>query len=186
MWQYNYTDELYHHGIKGQKWGVRRYQNEDGSLTTAGKKRQAYKDAKQEYKRAVKARSQLNPWGYEGLQDYDKKDAAVTKARLNMITAKAEFRAAKASTQKKADKAEFNTYYKELARAGLPGSATDRSTDRASTKAFNHIKAKKGKEYAEKVAKKLDKNLTGELIAASVVAVGCGIASAYLNIKYPS
>ena len=31
--------ELYHHGIKGMKWGVRRYQNEDGSLTNAGKKR---------------------------------------------------------------------------------------------------------------------------------------------------
>jgi hypothetical protein len=31
---------LVHHGIKGQKWGVRRYQNEDGSLTVAGKKRQ--------------------------------------------------------------------------------------------------------------------------------------------------
>ena len=32
-------NELYHHGIKGQKWGVRRYQNKDGSLTYAGKKR---------------------------------------------------------------------------------------------------------------------------------------------------
>lgn len=31
--------ELYHHGVKGQKWGVRRYQNKDGSLTPAGKKR---------------------------------------------------------------------------------------------------------------------------------------------------
>lgn len=27
---------LMHHGIKGQKWGVRRYQNEDGSLTSEG------------------------------------------------------------------------------------------------------------------------------------------------------
>lgn len=43
IWQYNYgparSDELYHHGVKGQKWGVRRYQNEDGSLTPAGKVR---------------------------------------------------------------------------------------------------------------------------------------------------
>lgn len=30
---------LYHHGTKGMKWGVRRYQNKDGSLTEAGKKR---------------------------------------------------------------------------------------------------------------------------------------------------
>ncbi len=37
----SYKDELYlvHHGIKGQKWGVRRYQNPDGSLTPEGKKR---------------------------------------------------------------------------------------------------------------------------------------------------
>lgn len=34
-------NELYHHGVKGMKWGVRRYQNKDGSLTAAGKKRQS-------------------------------------------------------------------------------------------------------------------------------------------------
>lgn len=33
-------NELIHWGVKGQKWGVRRYQNKDGSLTAAGKKRQ--------------------------------------------------------------------------------------------------------------------------------------------------
>ena len=32
-------NELYHHGILGQRWGVRRYQNSDGSLTSEGKKR---------------------------------------------------------------------------------------------------------------------------------------------------
>ncbi len=34
-----YNTCLYHHGIKGQKWGVRRFQNEDGTWTEAGKKR---------------------------------------------------------------------------------------------------------------------------------------------------
>ena len=39
MNDYLETKELYHHGIKGQKWGIRRYQNDDGTLTEAGKER---------------------------------------------------------------------------------------------------------------------------------------------------
>ena len=39
MWNYVHSEELYHHGIKGMKWGVRRFQNKDGTLTNAGKKR---------------------------------------------------------------------------------------------------------------------------------------------------
>lgn len=35
------NDYLSHHGIRGQKWGIRRYQNEDGTLTNAGKSRYA-------------------------------------------------------------------------------------------------------------------------------------------------
>ena len=40
-------NELQHHGIKGQKWGVRRFQNTDGSLTAEGKKRYSVNDYQQ-------------------------------------------------------------------------------------------------------------------------------------------
>lgn len=46
-----YDDFLEHHGILGMKWGVHRYQNPDGSLTTEGKKRY-YANSKSSKKRA--------------------------------------------------------------------------------------------------------------------------------------
>ena len=57
-----YTDYIMHHGIKGQKWGIRRFQNEDGSLTPAGEKRYAsavdkinksYDKYENEYKKSI-------------------------------------------------------------------------------------------------------------------------------------
>lgn len=47
---YVYSSELYHHGILGQKWGIRRFQNKDGSLTEAGKKRYSSRDLYKEIK----------------------------------------------------------------------------------------------------------------------------------------
>lgn len=56
MWRYRYqgssfSDELIHWGIKGQRWGVRRFQNLDGSLTAEGKER--YRKTLDEAKRAL-------------------------------------------------------------------------------------------------------------------------------------
>ena len=45
---------LAHHGIKGQKWGIRRFQNEDGSLTAEGKQRYGYNESTGKMSRAGK------------------------------------------------------------------------------------------------------------------------------------
>lgn len=51
------NDELYHFGIKGMKWGVRRYRNKDGTLTAAGKKRYSDDYAKAHTGKSIKEMS---------------------------------------------------------------------------------------------------------------------------------
>lgn len=53
-------NDICHHGIKGQKWGLRRYQNPDGTLTDLGRKRytkQAISEINRFYKKNKKARN---------------------------------------------------------------------------------------------------------------------------------
>ena len=69
------NDELYHHGIKGQKWGIRRFQNPDGSLKDAGKKRYITSTLKRNEKRygEENSRRQINKEKYERLKNRARK-----------------------------------------------------------------------------------------------------------------
>ena len=65
-WICTRTNELSHHGIKGMKWGIRRFQNKDGSLTPAGRRR--YDDGindKQYGKADVKKQTKSNEKTYK-------------------------------------------------------------------------------------------------------------------------
>ena len=47
----DYDEEIWHHGIRGQKWGVRRFQNADGSYTSAGRNRRNQNYSDEQYGR---------------------------------------------------------------------------------------------------------------------------------------
>lgn len=72
---------LEHHGILGMKWGVRRYQNEDGSLTSAGKQRYGSKTRENVLRDSI-VRSNTNFYKSRGLSNEEARIAAEKKARL--------------------------------------------------------------------------------------------------------
>ena len=76
------NEDLYHYGIMGMKWGVRRYQNPDGTLTPAGKRRLARREKKEarqihpsdDYKRAASTRKKhVSELTNQELQDLNKR-----------------------------------------------------------------------------------------------------------------
>ena len=80
-----YGNELYHHGILGQKWGIRRFQNKDGSYTTEGKKRRREDNWSDDYKRKMEIKKKsIKTLSNKELNDY-----------TNRVNAEQNFRRAK-------------------------------------------------------------------------------------------
>ena len=143
--------ELYHWGVKGMKWGVRRYQNEDGSLTPAGKKRVAqYREKGDQYRGKAYGTGSMSDGTYKPPRDTS--DRAFTK---NINKSDAYYR--------KADALE-----RQISSASDKRSVTDKAV----------ATAKKGKRYVENID---GKKVTAIVSATAAVASGAlWAASAFL------
>lgn len=75
-----YSEELTHHGIPGMKWGIRRYQNKDGSLTNAGKKRYEKELAKAKAEQKVIKNRERTKAKLDKLEEMKRDNAARKKA----------------------------------------------------------------------------------------------------------
>ena len=87
-------EELYHYGIKGMRWGIRRYQNPDGSLTPAGIRRLEKADIKWAKKKTDKITAQAKKASQKELDAYGKEllklpNALKTNGKLSAQTVNA-------------------------------------------------------------------------------------------------
>ena len=164
--------ELYHHGVKGQRWGIRRYQNKDGSLTTYGKKRYAKELAKLEAEKKRVRQQEQTAKKIKKLDDM-RKDLDERKKALNPDDTPESAKQQKAPSvpkkrklselsneeiQAKIDRMNLENKYKELAQAQID--------------AVSKKEVSKGRKFTEEVLEKAGKNIATQ---AAAWAMGTGV-----------
>ena len=164
--------ELYHHGVKGQRWGIRRYQNKDGSLTSYGKRRYAKELAKLEAEKKRVRQQEQTAKKMKKLDDM-RKDLDERKKALNPDDTPESAKQQKAPSvpkkrklselsneeiQAKIDRMNLENKYKELAQAQID--------------AVSKKEVSKGRKFTEEVLEKAGKNIATQ---AAAWAMGTGV-----------
>ena len=155
------VDELYHHGVKGQKRGLRRWQNLDGSYTPAGRIHYGIGIRKRLAKRAQereedKAKTEaLKTIAYSAKQQRAEAQLAAHKAQIEAEKAKKELRDAKRENSKFAD---ITRKIHEKQAAKRDKAEADKSEQETNRKADAYVDAVQSgdKKQIEKVAKSLN------------------------------
>ena len=164
--------ELYHHGVKGQRWGIRRYQNKDGSLTAYGKKRYAKELAKLEaekkrvrqYEQTAKKMSKLDDMRKDlderkkALNPDDTPESAKQQKALSVPQKRKLSELSNEEIQAKIDRMNLENKYKELAQARID--------------AVSKKEVSKGRKFAEEVLTNAGKNIATQTAAW---ALGTGV-----------
>lgn len=196
------NNELYHYGIKGMKWGVRRYQNEDGSLTSRGVKRYATKGYAQDSYNSNKTKAG-KAWDlYTGAHKtvgkamYDTSSNAANKRRAEKYIADQKAAKEAKAAQKNTAKANkkqiregindaglshptaywMNRHAKNAAASGVAALATA-SVGSAATYAL----AKKGKTQAAAKAYTYSKTLFDTFATSAKIQVGAAAVNAMMG-----
>lgn len=161
-------DELYHWGVKGMKWGVRRYQNKDGTLTNAGKKRmyrEQFDMETKERKEQRKYTADANRWVKDDMERSNRviNDSARLTRDLKTVT----------------DKSIKNTPKKQMDLSNMSDKELRDQLNRAFLEKqyndmFNPPQVSKGKERASKVLEIAGDTL---VVAGSAVTLALGIRS---------
>lgn len=194
MYRGAYPNELYHYGVEGMRWGVRRYQNPDGSLTAAGRRRYAIdearsnlrsakresKDARREYNRAFGLNSTVNA---NNVSETAKATRRMLDANKAVIKYKRDLKLAKSKNEYQLEKRQQRFDRSDLKRYGLPGSYKDLESGGKGTDTYVKMVSERGESYANRLVQQSRNQLMTVAAVGVAASVGMSVVSAILSNK---
>lgn len=174
----SYESYLAHHGIKGMHWGVRRFQNPDGSLTDAGKRRGLLGKAKDAINRSLETRRYRSQRDLMATQHYQKHYGEEVQ-RLNTKR-----KAARELQEKFFNEKDTPTLHK-MAKDSADRAAADYYSrkDKYTRASRDYANSQMVKKYGSEVVARMDKQAQRDAqVILTGLIVGCG-AVAISNIK---